>query len=384
MKILHIIDSGGLYGTEVMLLNLMSAQVSMGLKPILASIGDTGVGEKPLEAEAIRRGLSVKVFRMCPGPNVRGALKVLRFARSEQVDLLHSHGYKGNILIGLMPRILRRIPMIATLHGWTWTGGISRMFFYEWLDGVSLRSIDRVVLVNQSMREHPRLKRQPQLELAVVHNGIPRETSSGADGESGELDREILDFCHQGFTIGAIGRLSPEKGFDVLLEAVAGLVADGEAVQLLLLGEGGLRRSLEEKAQKLGLEKRVYMPGYVYNARNYLPLIKLYAMPSLTEGLPIVLLEAMQAGVPIVASKVGGIPYVLENGQAGLLIEPGNVSSLKEGLCEVIRNREAAGQRTLVAQQLVHNQYSSQIMATKYLEIYGQVVERSLLCHATR
>ena len=127
MKVLHVIDSGGLYGAEVMLLNLMSEQVAMGLEPILASIGDPGITEKPLETEAIRRGLPVKVFRMRPGPNVWGALKILRFARSELVGLLHSHGYKGNILFGLMPRMLRRIPMVATVHGWTWTGGISRM-----------------------------------------------------------------------------------------------------------------------------------------------------------------------------------------------------------------------------------------------------------------
>lgn len=381
MKILHVIDSGGLYGAEVMLLNLMSEQVAMGLEPIMASIGDPGTTEKPLETEAIRRGLSVKVFRMRPGPNLWGALKVLRFARSELVDLLHSHGYKGNILFGLMPRMLRRIPMIATVHGWTWTGGISRMGFYEWLDSVSLRYIDRVVLVNEAMREHPRLKRQANISLAVVNNGIPGETFSEADREGDEINRKILDFCREKLTIGAIGRLSPEKGFDLLLEAVAGLVAEGEDVQLLLLGEGGLRRSLEEKAQKFGLEKRVFMPGYVNNARNYLPFIQLYAMPSLTEGLPIVLLEAMQAGVPIVASKVGGIPNVLGNGQAGLLIAPGNVASLKDGLREVIRNSEAARQRALVAQQRAHSQYSSQIMATKYLEIYEQVVRGH--CYAT-
>ena len=125
------------------------------------------------------------------------------------------------------------------------------------------------------------------------------------------------------------------------------------------------------------------MPGYVINARNYLPYLHLFAMPSLTEGLPIVLLEAMQVGTPIVASRVGGIPNVLDNGSAGLLIEPGNVSALKQGISEIMADQAAAGQRVQTASVRVRAQYSSQIMATKYLKIYEQVVQKPFLCSTT-
>ena len=173
MKILHVIDSGGLYGAEVMLLNLMREQVGLGLEPILASIGDSGVDEKPIEKEAKQKGLSVAVFRFKPGPNVVGASKVLKFAWDEKVDLLHSHGYKGNILFGFLPRAIRRIPMVSTLHGWTWSGGINRMRIYEWLDALSLSFVDRVITVSSAMQNHPRLKNRRGLALEVVPNGIP-------------------------------------------------------------------------------------------------------------------------------------------------------------------------------------------------------------------
>lgn len=378
MKILHIIDSGGLYGAEVMLLNLMNEQAALGLEPVLASIGDPGRAEKAIEAEASRRGLQVAAFRMRPGPNIAGALEVLRFARREKCDLLHSHGYKGNIMFGFLPRWLRRMPMLATVHGWTWTGGMTRMAVYEWLDSLSLARMDRVVLVNEAMKNHPRLKNRPNLAVEVVANGIPDNYEADGDDSCAGLDREILDFCRQSYTIGAIGRLSPEKGFDLLLEAVAGLIAEGKDVQLLLLGEGGMRRRLEQRVQELALENRVLMPGYVHNARNYLPILQLFAMPSLTEGLPIVLLEAMQAGVPIVASAVGGIPDVLDNGRAGHLIEPGSVASLQHGISEVIRNPTAAGQRVQEAKQRVRNQYSSKTMAITYLELYEQAVQKTI------
>lgn len=157
MKILHIIDSGGLYGAEIMLLSLAEEQVGQGLEPIIASIGEPGIKEKPLEIEAKKRGLRVKRFRMRPGPNFLGAVEILRFARQEGCELLHSHGYKGNILFGLLPRCMRQIPLIGSLHGYTSTTGFNKMRVYEWLDSLSLRFLDQVVLVNGGYAEAPEI-----------------------------------------------------------------------------------------------------------------------------------------------------------------------------------------------------------------------------------
>ncbi|MDD2852267.1 MAG: glycosyltransferase [Desulfuromonadaceae bacterium] len=391
MKILHIIDSGGLYGAEVMLLNLISEQVALGHIPILASIGDPGIPEKPLEAECKRRGFNVAVFRMKPGPNLIGALDILRFARAEQVDILHSHGYKGNILFGFLPRFVRCFPMISTLHGWTWSGGMTRMRVYEWLDSLSLSRVDRVVTVSSAMQNHPRLKNRRDLALEVVPNGIPLDERNisqnfpppfqgegrGGDGfrKEADLNPEIIAFCRSGFTIGAIGRLSPEKAFDALLEVVAALSAQGTDIRLVILGEGGLRASHEAAVSKLGIEKNVLMPGYIPDAKRYLPFFNLFAMPSLTEGLPMVLLEAMLAGVPIIATRVGGIPEVLQEGSCGLLINPDCREELERGITNVMHNPEAAGERVKAAKLRVTDTYSSRVMAEKYLAIYQSVLQ---------
>ena len=374
MKILHIIDSGGLYGAEVMLLNLMSEQVAMGHVPILASIGDPGIPEKPLEVECRRRGIKVEVFRMKPGPNILGAFKVLNFAWSQNVDLLHSHGYKGNILFGFLPRFVRKVPIISTLHGWTWSGGMNRMRVYEWLDALSLSRVDRVVTVSSAMQNHPRLKNMRDLALGVVPNGIPIDLGT-VRKDITDLNLEIIAFCRGGFTIGAIGRLSPEKAFDALLEVVATLSAQETDIRLVILGEGGLRASHEAAVSKLGLEKNVLMPGYVPDAKRYLPLFSLFAMPSLTEGLPMVLLEAMQAGVPIIATRVGGIPEVLQDGRCGILINPGCPDELERGITNVLKNPEVAEERVIAARQRVADSYSSRAMAEKYLAIYQSVLK---------
>jgi glycosyltransferase involved in cell wall biosynthesis len=370
MNVLHVIDSGGLYGAETMLLHLMTEQVQMGLKPILASIGTLREGEKPIEREARSRGLRVKPFRMRAGPNWAGAHGILRFARLEGIDIIHSHGYKGNILFGLLPRGIKQVPIVATLHGWTWVGGISRMAIYEWLDSLSLRFVDRVVLVNEAMREHRRVHSLSRRKVQVVENGIP--VVNDVDGN--HLRPDIVNFTKQRFTVGSIGRLSPEKGYGLLLEAVASLVADGNDLQCVLLGEGELRDALEKKARALGLEDRALLPGYVHGAADYLPLFGAFVMPSLTEGLPMVLLEAMATGVSIVATRVGGIPGVLDGGQAGILVNPGDTNALCEALLAVLVDGGSARKRADRAAQRVRNLYSSRVMAEKYQAIYGQVL----------
>jgi glycosyltransferase involved in cell wall biosynthesis len=373
MRILHVIDSGGLYGAEVMLLHLMEAQVQLGLEPVLASIGSPACGDKPLEVEARRRGLRVEPFRMRPGPNWAGAFAILRFARREGSELLHSHGYKGNILFGLLPKSLRHLPMVTTLHGWTWTCGLTRMRAYEWLDGLCLRFVDRVVLVNQAMLDHPRLQFGKRSRLVVSENGIPLAVPKPGNAEP-DLNPEILAFARRGFSIVAVGRLSREKGFDLLLAAVAGLVIQGKDVRLLIMGEGDLRESLLLQARALGVADRLRLSGYVPDAGKYLSHFNCFAIPSLTEGLPMVLLEAMAGGVPIVASRVGGMPEALDNIRAGVLVESGDVAALLAGVAEVMDHPAAAAARAEHAARRVRETYSSRAMAERYLKVYRQLL----------
>jgi glycosyltransferase involved in cell wall biosynthesis len=365
MKILHVIDSAGLYGAETMLLHLMTEQLGMGLDPLLVSIGLPTDQEKPLEIEARRRGLQVIPFRMRSGPNWVGAFSILQIAHQKHVDVLHSHGYKGNILFGLVSRAVRRLPMISTLHGWTSVTGLSRMRLYEWLEILSLRLVDRVVVVNETMRQIPRVKTLSSEKLEVIENGIPFEPSE----TTWEVRPEIQYFSASRFTFLAIGRLSPEKNFGTLLQAMAD-VAVGNDARLVILGEGEQRLYLEEKVRELGLGNRVLMPGFVAEAKEYLPLFDAFVISSLTEGLPMVLLEAMAAGIPIVATRVGGIPEVLEDGLGGELINAGDRDALKRAMVSIINDAQLTKERAIWAAKRVRERYSSRTMAEKYMRQY--------------
>ena len=402
MKILHIIDSmdrGGLYGAEVVILNLVDEQIKIGLDPSIASIGEKKMGEKPLETEALIRGFKVKKFRMFPGPNIHGMLKVLFYARQNGFDILHSHGYKGDVAFGLIPKKLRKLPLISTLHGWTSVNGLSKNAIYEWLQRKSLGHMDAVVLVHKGMLSNPSLAKLTGVNFHVVNNGIPisdntspqrtqqaqitqaeqltQETqSTQVTQRTQKLDQNIIDFCQSGWTIGSIGRLSTEKGYRYLIEALALLIKENIDARLVIIGEGYERNLLEELAFKSNLKDRILFPGYRDNAKYYLPYFNVFVMSSLTEGLPITLLEAMQAKVPIVATKVGGIPEVLQNGKGGLLVEPDNPNDIAKAVSSIYNNPNIAGDLASVSYQEAVTHYSSKAMASGYLDVYKELMQR--------
>jgi glycosyltransferase involved in cell wall biosynthesis len=140
--------------------------------------------------------------------------------------------------------------------------------------------------------------------------------------------------------------------------------------RLLILGEGRERRRLELVALELGLEDEVFMPGYRAQAYSYLPFLRGFVLSSHTEGLPMVLLEAMQAGIPVVATRVGGIPSVLEDGACGLIVPSGDPVELAGAMLHMLETNEDSRVRALRAQARVSERYSSRVMARGYVAIY--------------
>ena len=366
-----------------MLLSLASEQCTRGIRTTICSIGAPGAGLKPIEAEASARNLDVVSVRMLPGPNPVGATKVLSLARRGGYDLIHSHGYKGNILLGMVPRPLRRLPIVSTLHGWTSTGGISKIRLYEWADSRVLDHLDAVVLVNPAMVDHPRIARLRGVRIAVIPNGIPVENSSAkadrlSTSSGGTEDEAIKAFCSSGFIVGAIGRLAREKGFDILLHSIGSLRDRGLPVKLVIIGAGYERAELEQTAVRYGLTDRVLFAGYRRNAHSYLGMFDVFVLSSLTEGLPISLLEAMRARVPIVATSVGAIPEVLRGGEGGMLVAPRDPNGLAHAVERLYQKRDLGQGLADIAARILRERYSSSAMAESYREIYEEVLQHRM------
>jgi glycosyltransferase involved in cell wall biosynthesis len=361
VKILHVIDSGGLYGAEKMLLGLAAACCRRGHAVTVATIVAPQDEGDALGDAAASRGLEHRQFCMQDGLNLGGAREILRYADEQGFDIIHAHGYKANILLSLVPG-RRRQRMVCTLHGWASTVRGDRLWWYETLDRLLMWRFDRVVVVSEPMRRvASRYVRSGR--LALVPNGIELPThgiraqaqNAGADG--------LLRIL-------AIGRLSPEKAFDSLVEAAGILDKGGTKLVVTIAGEGEARHDLERQLATLGLQARVRLSGYVGDVDALYADADLFVLCSRTEGLPLVLLEAMSHGIPVVATPVGEVPAVLGHGQFGCLLDDGSPQTLADGIRQVAGSPDAADMAAR-ARLHVSAEYSVEKMAARYCEIYA-------------
>jgi len=376
MRVLHLIHSEGVYGAERILLYLAREQQQLGHETIIGSIRDPGTAETQFEALARSRGLPVVPIRIAPRSTPGVIRSLVRTVRAVAPDVLHSHGYKPDILLGPLPRRVRG-PMLATLHGWTASRTLSALWFYEQLDRLSLLRIDAVVVVTRSMLQLPVLRHIASSRRVVIENGIPplneRLAELAAAGVA-PLPPELVEFVARRPTLVAIGRLSPEKGFRLLLEAFARAAAAGGArMQLLIVGEGSERERLAQRIAELRLSDSVRLAGYVEGADRLLGHAAGFVISSFSEGMPLVLLEAMQWRVPVLATAVGAIPELLEEGRRGILVPPDDVAELAGGLQRVLNTGNSSAGADGSGYQTAAEPYDSARMAERYLSAYDAV-----------
>ncbi len=371
MRILHLIHSEGVYGAELILVYLAREMQRLGHEVVVGSMRDPGTPTTDFEKFAMSAGLAVEEIRIPPRPTPQVVRGLLALRRRLGADLVHSHGYKANILLGLVPRRWRG-PMLTTAHGWTDPPKFTLLWLYQVLDRLSLRMLDRVVVVAPHMRSIAAVRGLPPRRCVVIENGIPSREERLADQQRrgiGALPVTLLEFVRRRPTLVAIGRLSQEKGFNLLLDAFAE-AAGAREFQLVIVGEGPERQRLEAQVARLGLRDRVLLPGYVEGPDRVLAHARGFVMSSFTEGMPLALLEAMQWQVPIVATSVGAIPHILGQGAHGALVPARDVGALRDALVALMGDDTGIASRAASAALSVGEKFSSARMACEYLALY--------------
>jgi len=359
MKVLHLIDSGGLYGAEKMLLALMTEQKKAGVKSVLLSCGNTDEPEKPLETEATRLGLENIAWRMKSGFNISGMWKILAWAKDNEITHLHSHGFKFNVLIGLIPAILRKpFHWTVTVHGFIPAPLFTKAFIYQFLDKKLSPKANTLCLVSPAMAQMTDFARVRN--KVVVLNGIdPKSVSARTQKKFINTTRFLF-----------VGRLSAEKGIFNLLESFAQVIKQGATATLTLMGDGPLKADVLAKIEQHQLSEHVIMKGFVDEPAQYFHQYDALVMPSLTEGVPITLLEAMREHLPIIASKVGGIPFVLGH-DYDYFITPEISEELQLTMSNFIalsqKDKQALAQRNA---DLFIQRFTAKAMHQAYMKIY--------------
>lgn len=372
MKVLHLIDSGGLYGAERMLLALVAEQIKQGLEPMILSAGEKGIYQKPLEIEAEKLGLPLVLWRMTPGLNYSETRKICEWAEHRGVDLVHSHGYKFNILLSLFGRFSQKVPVVSTLHGYVHAPRFTRMWVYELLDQLAISRLDGVIMVGAAMKKelstgliHPR-------RLTTIRNGLAVDDTQRKSAEP--LPKALAEFfsTHEPVILG-VGRLAKEKGFCHLIDSFREIKQSFPKAGLLIVGDGMLRKDLEDQVAGLGLGSDVCLPGYCDNVPALMARSSALVISSSTEGLPITLLEAMAIRLPVVSTDVGEIPFVLDEGDSGVLVS-NPASELVDAIEAMLIETEVINLKTERAFQKVFGELSARSMAEQYLRVYNGVV----------
>lgn len=294
---------------------------------------------------------------------------LLAVCKREQVAVWHGHDYKTNAL-GLLLKRFWRMRLVTTVHGWV--HHTSRTPLYYKLDQLCLPRYERVICVSDDLLEACLGCGVPARNCVLLENAIDAEDYTRRQPTAEAKAR--LGLPTTGFLIGAAGRLAPEKAFDLLIRSLRGLVSRGLDARLVIVGEGGERAGLQRLATELGLQDRVMLPGWQADVRRYFEAMDVFALSSRREGLPNVLLEAMALEVPVVASRVNGVPRLVQDGRNGFLVEPGDVEGLTTALRGLLTNRElrelfrAAGRRT------VETRYSFPTRMTRLKRIYDELL----------
>ncbi len=323
-----------------------------------------------LLGEATKANLSASAVD-CRGLFDRHTVRSLRETiRDKNVNVIHCHDYKARAF-GLCAVRGSKVKKLATNHLWTHSN--LKLRVYEVIDGMLFNGFDKVVAVSESIEKECRPFMLSKDKLSCIPNGIdPRPFALDHREEQRRSTRVQLGLEESDLVVGNIARLSLEKDQAMLLRAFKTLttLSTGRSHKLVMVGDGPEEQHLMALAQELGIRNRCLFAGVRTDVPQILNCLDVYVQSSRREGLPMIILEAMAAEAAIVATKAGGIPKVIADGEQGRLVEIGDADQLARVLNDVLNDpdeRKKLGHR---ARNMVEARFSASAMAERYLELY--------------
>lgn len=364
IRVLHLITRLPIGGAERLLLGILRNLDPNEFDSIVCCIQDRG--ELADEVEAL--GIPVIVLElMRKGGHDRQVVPALRrIMREHRIDLIHTHLYHAN-LYGRLAARKEGIPAIASVHNTYKKRKWYRHLINRWLAGKTFvvtagsEDVEKDLLTVDRLSPKKVVRLPNSIDLSRVETSL---SVTEAKARFGFTDNEVV--------IGTVGRVEEQKGHVFLLEAFAQLRrrADGNRLKLLLVGDGRLLPELKETAARLGISDAVCFPGNIAKLAEVYQAIDLFTMPSLWEGLSLAMLEAMAAGLPMVATEVGGARDVLGNNQWGLLVPPHDAAALASAIDSLLDDPDTAARLAAAGKARVHANYSVAALAHQLSGLY--------------
>ncbi|PYP94632.1 MAG: hypothetical protein DMD38_15250 [Gemmatimonadetes bacterium] len=367
LSVLHVVAPAEFGGLEAVVQALAIGSCNSSVEARVAAVIPWGRADHPFLAPLTAAGVEVFPIAVATRAYLRERAVIAELCRRLQPDVVHTHGYQADVLDADVARRLG-IPVVTTVHGFT--SGDWKNRCYEWLQRRAFRRFDAVVAVSRPLVRELTECGIPAERVHLIQNGW-RPAAPPLDRAAA---RRALGEHHDSLCIGWVGRLSDEKGPDVFLESLARL--RDLPWTACVLGEGPARGTLEARATALGLGERVQWHGGVAGAGRLYAAFDVFVLSSRTEGTPMVLFEAMAAGVPVVATAVGGVPDIVSSAE-GALVPANDATALAAAIRTVCSNPAAVAAQARAARNKLARDFGVEPWLRRYCAIYQSVCHRA-------
>lgn len=376
LKVLQLGSPTGLYGAERWILALIKHLDPVKIETVVGAVRDCGSAAVPLCVEAEKLGFSTVTID-APGKfNFSAVRKLKTYLHEQQIDILHTHFYKTDLL-GLLAVRGTNCKLVSTPHGWS-SGVDFKLRVYEQLDRLAFPFMDAVVPLSEDLyqplaardRFFRWVRMSAKSNVTLIRNGVDLSEVESCTQVAGDLS----DWKEQGcFVVGYIGQLISRKGLDTLLKALHRL---GEDIpwRAAFIGEGEQRVELEVLAEELDIQDRIKFFGYRENRLEFLKGFDAFVLPSHLEGIPRCLMEAMAAEKLVLASDIPGCNDLIEHRKNGLLFSEGDSVDLSQLLVKIVNNVDRCKELASQGFDDVKRNYSASSMALKYEHLFCDLV----------
>jgi glycosyltransferase involved in cell wall biosynthesis len=379
-RILHVIEDLGIGGAERLLVTLLPEMRARGFDPVVASLGCRLDSTDPLEAAGIRVSRCGLVSKK---QATKAVAWLVALIRRERYDLVHTHLTFAN-LYGRIAARLSGVPVTTTYHDADYEREVLlanpaikpwKQTAYRLADRLTSLAAPRVVAVSEFVAASiQRRLGYSERAIQVIYNGVRPEAWAEVDFETKRACRLELGLPIHGTIVLQVGRLSPQKGQTHTLE-VAKALRGRPDLCWVFVGDGPLQVDLERAIADARLGGRVMMVGGRSDVHSFLAAADLFIFPSFHEGLGIAALEAMGAGLPVIAYRSGPLPEVITDGTTGILVTPGDVPALTRAVVELVADRPRARELGQRARESIVRRFSIGRTADQHAALYARLLE---------
>jgi glycosyltransferase involved in cell wall biosynthesis len=372
MKVLHLISSSGFFGAEKVLVELVLAteKTGSGVTPYAGIINNSYDPHTEIVDILVKTSVPCPVFQCGSRFDIKLIFALRSFIVKNDIEVVHAHEYKSNFY-ALVATLFLKTRRVATVHNWIRTDAKLKVFAV--VDKLLLRGFDAVAVVSRALYDEVRAARLPARKIHVINNGVSiDEAVTGAHAASAKKE---LGINAASKIIGTVGRMSEEKGHLHFVMAALAVLKEYRDTRFLLVGEGPLKGPLAALVKEKGYADNFIFAGARTDVPVCLKIMDIFVLPSLQEGMPMALLEAMAAAKPVIATRVGAVPSVIIDTVNGLLVEPGDEAGLAKSISRLLKNEPEARGMAAKAFVKVKSEYSADAMAREYIKLYNGIYQ---------